>query len=426
MKGRQAPLTDRVAAIRLERRLDASDSRAAYLAIVPNGAHVRLSPEAFRLIDTIKSGNSLEDLAAALNVRANRRRLTVDELRAATLRVIEYLERIASGPPGTPAGFWATRPLMPASLVTWVAERLGWLYAWPAIVIAGAIVAWSLASAQPGWFSLAATDGALAGGYGLFLISLVVHEFGHAAACRRFGLAPGAVGFTMYLLFPALYTDVTRSWRLSRGKRIVVDLGGNYFQALVGAAYLSTFGVTGSPAFSVASSLVALGMLFSLNPIFKCDGYWIVTDALGVTNLSGQPRVLARGLVGRLRDGVPWMFPWPKPVVAALMLYSGLTVGVWLWFITRLAPMLAARFTSPGSQFAAVAGAIQNQGVGLWQACLGLATSLFLLIASAVMIMRLGQAIAPAFLKARLTALATGVLAAGRRRNGIARRLEPS
>ena len=400
---RPASLAARAASLDLDRRLDVSDERPAYLAIAGNGAHVRLSPEAFRLLDAVRSGVSPEVLARALNTHPNRRPVTAEQLREATLGMLAHLDRITATAPSAPAGFWATRPLMPAELVIWVAQRLVWLYTWPAVFIAAGTVAWVLASAPPGWFSLATADTALAAGYGLFLISLIVHEFGHAAACRRFGLAPGAVGFTMYLVFPALYTDVTRAWALPRGQRVVVDLGGNYFQALVGAAYLWLFGVTGLPAFGAGASLVALGMLFSLNPVFKCDGYWVVADALGITNLSRQPRVLVRGFVRRLFDGVPWTFPWPKPVVAALVLYTGLTAGVWVWFVARLAPMLTARFTGLDTQVREVATAIQNQGLGLWPACLGLVTSLFLLTAGVVMAVRMGQSLAPAFLKARPT-----------------------
>lgn len=398
---RSASLAERVAEIRLVRELDMSDSRPAWLAVAGNGAHARLSREGFLLINAVKGGLSPEDLAGALNARPNRQRVSAEELRAATVRAVEHLEHLSSGVRGAPGGFWATRPLMPATLVTWVVERIAWVYGWPAVAIIAATVAGSLASAPAGWFSLATSGAALAAGYGLFLISLIVHEFGHAAACWRFGVAPGAVGFTMYLLFPALYTDVTRAWGLSRRQRVVIDLGGNYFQAVVGAAYLALFSVTGGRAFGVAASLVALSMLFSLNPVFKCDGYWVVADALGVTNLSGQPRVLVQKFVRRLRNGVPCTFPWPRPVVAVLVVYSGLTVGVWLWFISQLTPMLAARFSSLDTQFAGVVGAIQKQGAGFWSACFGLAASLFLLTGSAVMVVRVGRAIAPASLKSR-------------------------
>ena len=59
-----------------------------------------------------------------------------------------------------------------------------------------------------------------------------MHETGHAAACAYGGGRPGAIGFGVYLLFPAFYTDVTDSYRLSRGGRLRTDLGGLYFNVL--------------------------------------------------------------------------------------------------------------------------------------------------------------------------------------------------
>ncbi len=60
---------------------------------------------------------------------------------------------------------------------------------------------------------------------GLVLLILVVtvlsagfHEFGHAAAARRGGATPGAMGTGLYLMWPAFYTDVTDSYRLGRGR----------------------------------------------------------------------------------------------------------------------------------------------------------------------------------------------------------------
>ena len=79
-------LADRVAAIRLDRRLDVSGARPAYLAVAGNGAHVRLSPEAFRLLDALRAGVRLEEIAGALNTRPGRRPVTVDELSAAAGR----------------------------------------------------------------------------------------------------------------------------------------------------------------------------------------------------------------------------------------------------------------------------------------------------------------------------------------------------
>jgi putative peptide zinc metalloprotease protein len=74
----------------------------------------------------------------------------------------------------------------------------------------------------------------------LFLVVIVVtvlsagfHEFGHAAAARRGGATPGAMGVGFYLFWPAFYTDVTDSYRLGRGGRLRTDLGGLYFNAVI-------------------------------------------------------------------------------------------------------------------------------------------------------------------------------------------------
>ena len=63
---------------------------------------------------------------------------------------------------------------------------------------------------------------------GLLLLVVVVtvlsagfHEFGHAAAARRGGATPGAMGAGIYLVWPAFYTDVTDSYRLGRWGRVL-------------------------------------------------------------------------------------------------------------------------------------------------------------------------------------------------------------
>ena len=44
---------------------------------------------------------------------------------------------------------------------------------------------------------------------GILLGATVVHELGHAAACRYGDATPGGMGMGLYLVWPAFYTDVT-------------------------------------------------------------------------------------------------------------------------------------------------------------------------------------------------------------------------
>ena len=87
--------------------------------------------------------------------------------------------------------------------------------------------------------------GALLAVIALTVISAAFHEVGHAAACRYGGAAPGVMGAGLYLIWPAFYTDVSESYRLSRAGRLRVDLGGLYFNAVFSLATFAVWAVTG-------------------------------------------------------------------------------------------------------------------------------------------------------------------------------------
>ena len=129
----------------------------------------------------------------------------------------------------------------------------------------------------------------------LFIVSYVflivvgmIHEFGHSSAAARFGVPAKEVGFGFYLIFPVLYTDVTKVWLLNRYRRIVVNVGGIYFQLLINIGlYFAFKNLTAyqniiSALFLTNTSLA----LYSLNPIMRNDGYWIYSDYFDIPNLS--------------------------------------------------------------------------------------------------------------------------------------------
>jgi putative peptide zinc metalloprotease protein len=124
----------------------------------------------------------------------------------------------------------------------------------------------------------------------LTAVGIIVHELGHLAACARFGAAHGGIGIGIYWCMPVFYADVNGAWMLPRLQRAVVDAGGVYLQCAyvlaLGAAYL---------AWEAAPFLEAMVwthflMLHTLNPILKYDGYWLLTDLFGLSNLHDQIR----------------------------------------------------------------------------------------------------------------------------------------
>lgn len=116
------------------------------------------------------------------------------------------------------------------------------------------------------------------------------HELGHASACRRFECPHGDIGFALYFIYPAFYTDVTKVWRLPRLKRAVVDIGGLYFQAMLFVALTIYVALTNNLLALRLLWVMNFMMFFTLNPIFKMDGYWLLSDLSGLSNLHGQMR----------------------------------------------------------------------------------------------------------------------------------------
>ena len=121
--------------------------------------------------------------------------------------------------------------------------------------------------------------------FGLTVVSAGVHEFGHAAACRYGGATPGTMGFGLYIVFPAFYTDVTDSYRLDRRHRIWVDLGGLYFNAILCVVSVALWWATGWDALLLLVGTQVLQMLRQLTPVIRADGYHILADLTGVPDL---------------------------------------------------------------------------------------------------------------------------------------------
>ena len=119
----------------------------------------------------------------------------------------------------------------------------------------------------------------------LVIFSGFFHELGHATATRYGGGSPGVMGVGIYLAWPAFYTDLTDSYRLNRSGRLRSDLGGVYFNAVLivvgGGAYLAT-GFGPLALFMVVSQAMAM---YQFLPFIRLDGYYIMSDLVGVPNL---------------------------------------------------------------------------------------------------------------------------------------------
>ncbi|MGZ4590150.1 MAG: nucleotide-binding protein [Actinomycetes bacterium] len=164
----------------------------------------------------------------------------------------------------------------------------------------------------------------------LLVAASLFHELGHASGCYYGGGRPGSIGVGLYLIVPAFYTNVTDAYRLDRRARLRTDLGGVYFNAIflavAGPAYL----LTSYAPFLVLFFLTQLEMLQQLLPIVRLDGYFILSDLVGVPDLFGRVGPILRSAIpGRPVD----------PKVSELRPRVRLVVTVW---VAVVVPLLAA------------------------------------------------------------------------------------
>jgi putative peptide zinc metalloprotease protein len=182
----------------------------------------------------------------------------------------------------------------------------------------------------------------------LLLLSSFVHELGHASACRYFGIRHGGVGFGLYLTFPVFYTDVSETWKLKRKERLIVNMAGVYFQLILLIPFLFIYFITYNHIIKWFLVTVNIGLLVTLNPFFKFDGYWIISDLLGVSNLRKKSGELLRFFIKKLfrrEDGsAPYLSEMKGVEKIALVIYTMIVNLFFGCYFLYIIPMFIHRF----------------------------------------------------------------------------------
>ncbi|HYD10475.1 MAG TPA: hypothetical protein VEA78_10260 [Acidimicrobiales bacterium] len=186
----------------------------------------------------------------------------------------------------------------------------------------------------------------------LTALSAGFHEFGHAAACRYGGATPGVMGAGLYIVWPAFYTDVTDSYRLSKGGRLRTDLGGLYFNMVFALATFGVWALTRWTPLLLLVPLQLLQMVHQLLPFVRLDGYLILSDLTGVPDLFARIKPTLLSMVpGRDADArATALKPWVRVVVTIWVLLVIPVLGLGLVFMALALPRLFATAWDSGGQ----------------------------------------------------------------------------
>jgi putative peptide zinc metalloprotease protein len=329
--------------------VDPSDRQQSYLVEGRNGSCIRLSATAYLVLVGIDGGATAEEVARDLSERLGRA-VNAEHVEAAYAEVREQVDAITERTRPKPFGLWFRVRLLPVSVVDRLSRRLSFLLrrrvAVPLALLC--IVAATSALVDMSTRSRVIDPGAsFLPLLSLLILSMFAHELGHASASSRYGAPARDIGFGLYLIYPVFYNDVTAAWQLTRPKRVVIDLAGVFFQFMVAGSYLLIYLVTGAGVFYLAAVTVFFLGLVVLMPIFKFDGYWLLSDLLDVPNLSSQVRRVGGHLRDRLGHRSGPRLPWPRWVSAAVLAYGAFTVVFVFVFVLRLVlvvPDLAADY----------------------------------------------------------------------------------
>ncbi len=188
------------------------------------------------------------------------------------------------------------------------------------------------------------------------VIAKLVHEFGHAAACKRFGGEVHKMGVIFLMFAPLPYMDATASWGFrSRFQRLLVGFSGVLSELAVAAVAVLIWahtapGVVNALAYNVIFVASVSTVLFNLNPLMRFDGYHMLVDYLDVPNLFQRSRDQLKYLGERWVLGVKNVQPVARTATEAWLLpvYGVLSLGYWVVLMSTIIFFIAEQYLDLG------------------------------------------------------------------------------
>ncbi|MFK7821781.1 MAG: site-2 protease family protein [Planctomycetaceae bacterium] len=182
----------------------------------------------------------------------------------------------------------------------------------------------------------------------------VLHEFGHAIVCRRFGAECHEMGVMLLAFTPCLYCDVSDSWTLrSKWNRIAVSMAGIAVDILL-ASLCAIVWCSTEPGFLNAACLNMMfvcsvsTLIFNGNPLMRYDGYYVLQDFIEEPNLRPNARSWMRHVFVRWFTGVSLLRASERPTSRRGFLFVwGVASTIYVWFVIAVILALARSMLEP-------------------------------------------------------------------------------
>ncbi|XZE52788.1 hypothetical protein SH139x_004493 [Planctomycetaceae bacterium SH139] len=188
----------------------------------------------------------------------------------------------------------------PDRILNRCAPLLRFLFTWQALVVWSGVTLFVISIVMKRWQELVSPLASMLAEQNIFILMAILcflkawHELGHGVACKIWGGKVPDCGVLFIVGTPCAYIDASCAWSMpSRLRRIVISLGGVYFESFVAIAAFLIWCFAENPwTRSIAHHTMVLStlttLLFNINPLMKFDGYFVLSDALNMPNLRGR------------------------------------------------------------------------------------------------------------------------------------------
>ncbi len=198
-----------------------------------------------------------------------------------------------------------------------------------------------------------------------FLVLRILHELGHASACNAMGGRSTEIGVIMIAwVLPIPYCDATSSWRFPEiRRRVLVSAAGMIVETFIAslAAIVWAFGEPGTLLSALCYNTVVISgvttLLFNINPLLRYDGYYILSDLVGIPNMAQRSRELWKFLLERVAFGIKGLRPPPvrDPREAWFLgVYGLLSVPYRLFITVSIILIISSQYITLGAVLAVI------------------------------------------------------------------------
>ncbi|QDV48145.1 Putative peptide zinc metalloprotease protein YydH [Gimesia fumaroli] len=168
----------------------------------------------------------------------------------------------------------------------------------------------------------------------------IVHELGHALACKQFGGECHEMGVMLLAFIPCLYVNVSDAWTMpNKWHRIMVSSAGIFVELVISSVcvflwWFSYPGLFHSLCLNIVFVCSVSTLLLNGNPLLRYDGYYILLDLIEVPNLRQRAQSIVSNRLHHWFFGhkADILLKEPRRLRRFLFVY-GVASMVYRWFI---------------------------------------------------------------------------------------------